>query len=329
MANDRADDAAPPNMSKTVAHDAILTPDDQVLPFQVGDSAVRGRIVRLSGSIDQILSAHPFSEIVARLVGEAAVMVTLMGSSLKFDGKLIFQVQGDGPVAMVVSDYHAKGDLRATASLSEEQPLPEGPNPAIPLLLGTGHVAMTVDQGPDMERYQGVTPLEGESLEEAIVAYFDQSEQIPTAIKLAVGKIAVPGGREYWRAGGIIAQFVPGEGGTRERGESMAMAEQDQESWNRAEAFLNTTKADELLDPNLSAENLLYRLFHEDGVRIFDPNPVMANCGCNREKIMAVLSRYSEDNLADMIEDGVIRVSCDFCRTDYIFDENGHPVQAH
>ena len=303
-----------------------LTADDQILPFQVGESAVRGRIVRLGTSIDTILSAHDFENTLSQLVGEAAALVTLMGSALKFEGKLIFQIQGDGPISMVVADYSADGGLRATASYTKEA-LSKINGNKLQHLLGTGHVAMTVDQGPDMERYQGVTPLDGVSLEEATVSYFQQSEQIPTAVKLAVGKVAQPGGREHWRAGGIIAQFMPGDGGTRERGEGMLMAQEDEESWARAEAFLSTTKADELLDPALSSENLLYRLFHEDGVRVFDTKPVIAKCGCNAEKIMAVLGRYDEQGLEDMLEDGLIRVTCDFCCTTYLFDKSGKPVE--
>lgn len=310
------------------SYSELVLPDDMVLPFQIGDSAVRGRLVRMSGSIDQILSAHPFNEQVSRLVGEAAIVVTLMGAALKFDGKLIFQVQGDGPVSMVVSDYQANGALRATASIRDQKTL-DGTQDTLASLIGTGHIAMTVDQGPDMERYQGVTPLEGNSFENAVVAYFNQSEQLPTAVKLAVGKIQKPGGRAHWRAGGIIAQFVPGEGGNRERGEATLMAENDLESWNRAEAFLSTTQADELLDPNLAAEDLLYRLFHEDGVRVFDPKPVRAECGCNAEKITAVLKRYDEASLNEMLEDGVIKVSCDFCRTEYAFDNTGRPTKPN
>jgi molecular chaperone Hsp33 len=184
-------------------------------------------------------------------------------------------------------------------------------------------MAMTIDQGPDMERYQGVTSLAGESLAEAAVAYFDQSEQIPTALKLAVGRVAVPGEGEVWRAGGIIAQFVPGEGGGRARGEAALRAPEDRELWERAAAFLETTQADELLDPSLSAETLLYRLYHEDGVRVFRARPVRAECGCNAGKIATVLERYSVEDLADMVEDGFIRVSCEFCRTEYLFDETG------
>ncbi len=310
-----------------------LTPDDHVLPFQIGQTAVRGHAVRLGTSIDKILKAHNdadgsnFNEPLSRLVGEAGALVTMMGAALKFNGKLIFQIQGDGPVSMVVADYQADGSLRATASLKGDSPLALD-EIDLQAMFGKGHIAITIDQGADMERYQGVTPLDGQILETAIVSYFQQSEQIPTAVSLAVGKIALPGGREFWRAGGIIAQFVPGEGGNRERGEHILMAEEDQESWNRAEALLSTTKADELLDPNLPAEHLLYRLFHEDGVRVFEPLPVYAQCGCNRDKIKTVLQRYDEANLEDMIIDGRIEVSCDFCRAKYAFDKKGNPINA-
>lgn len=292
--------------------------DDFILPFQVGDGAVRGRIVRLGAAIDAILKPHGFTDAASELLGEAVALATLMGSSLKFDGKLIFQAQGDGDVRMMVADYVSDGAIRATASVPGE-----AGTRGLAGLMGKGHLAITVDQGPDMERYQGVTPIEGKTLEEAAVGYFDQSEQIPTAVKLAVGKVYRPGGGEEWRAGGVIVQFMPGEGGARERGEAVLNSDDDVEAWNRASAFLNTTQADELLDPVLTAEDLLYRLFHEDGVRIFEARPLAARCSCNADKISAVLSRYSPDDLSDMADDGRIKVSCEFCRRDYWFDAAG------
>lgn len=298
--------------------------DDLILPFQVGDSAVRGRVVRLGPAIDRILSAHKFPPSVSELLGEAAALVAMMGASLKFDGKLIFQAQGDGPVRMLVADFTTGGALRATAAFDDEAASLRG----LGALVGKGHMAMTIDQGSDMDRYQGVTPLGGDTLAKAAVAYFDQSEQIPTAIKLAVGRVAIPGKGEAWRAGGIIAQFVPGEGGPRERGEAALNAPEDREMWERAAAFLETTQADELLDPSLSAEELLYRLYHEDGVRVFKPSAVRAECSCNADKIAAVLGRYTPEELADMVDDGFIRVSCEFCRTEYLFDEKGALARA-
>lgn len=296
--------------------------DDILIPFHVGAGAVRGRIIRLGPAIDEILAAHPFPDGVLELLGEAAALTALMGSSLKFDGKLIFQAQGDGPVRLLVADYVSDGAMRATASIADG-----GGGRGFSALMGKGHLALTIDQGPDMERYQGVTPIEGRTLEEAAVAYFTQSEQIPTALRLAVGKVARPGAREVWRAGGVIAQFIPGEGGSRERGEAALQSVEDREQWDRAAAFLATTQADELLDPGLSPEDLLYRLYHEDGVRVFDARPLRAACSCNAAKIAAVLSRYSAEDLADLADDGRIKVSCDFCRRDYYFDPEGREAE--
>ncbi len=292
--------------------------DDFVLPFQVGDTAVRGRVVRLGGAIDEILSRHPFPHSVNVLLGEAAALVAMMGAALKFEGKLIFQAQGDGPTPMIVADYSAGGALRATAKVVGDVGEAVGPS-----LLGKSHIVMTIDQGADMERYQGVTPLDGASLSQAAVAYFDQSEQIPTAVRLAVGRISAPGEPEQWRAGGIMAQFVPGEGGARERGEEVLMSHDDQDLWDRANAFVQSAEDDELLDPGISSETLLYRLFHEDGVRVFDRQEIRADCSCNSDKIEAVLGRYGEEELSDMVEDGVITVTCEFCRTPYRFDRSG------
>ena len=299
--------------------------DDFVLPFQIADTAVRGRLARLSGSIDEILTAHAFPDELSELVGEATALVAMMGAALKFDGKLILQAQGDGPVGLVVADYTAGGNVRATAKIDPDHgELARGAR----ALLGKGHIALTIDQGPQMERYQGVTPIEGEDLAGVAVSYFAQSEQIPTVVKLAVGRVTSPGAGEQWRAGGIMAQFVPGEGGARARGEEVLMNADDQEIWDRAAAFLETTQADELIDPAITAETLLYRLFHEDGVRVFDPQPVQAACNCGPEKIVAVLERYTPEDLADMVEDGVITVTCEFCRKNYRFRPDGTMIPA-
>ena len=301
--------------------------DDAILPFQIADTAVRGRVVRLAGSIDEILSAHQFPDAVSELVGEAACLTAMMGAALKFDGKLIFQAQGKGPVSLVVADYTAGGALRAMAKHGALEDAGAG-KAVIGDLIGKGHVAMTIDQGPDMERYQGVTPIEGDNLAAAAVAYFDQSEQIPTLVKLAVGRLSAPGQPDQWRAGGLMAQFVPGEGGLRERGEEVVMNADDRETWERASAFVETVQADELLDPSISAETLLYRLFHEEGVRVFDSQTVRAECGCNGDKIATVLERYGEDDLADMVDGDAIKVTCEFCRKEYQFSPSGEMINA-
>lgn len=309
-------------MSETVTNPAG---DDTILPFQVGDSAVRGRLIRLGPAIDEILKPHPLPDAVLANLGEAVALVGMMGASLKFDGKLIMQAQGDGPVSLLVADYTASGALRGMAALRDDPPERAT---SFRDLLGAGHIAMTIDQGPDMDRYQGVTPIEGETIAEAAVAYFMQSEQIPTAIRLAVGRVRAPGGRDQWRAGGVMVQFMPGEGGARERGEAALKAPADEDLWNRAAMLLDTTQADELLDPTISAETLLYRLYNEDGVRVFEPSRVRAACSCNAGKIGAVLERYTAEDLADIAEEGVIRVNCEFCRREYLFDTNGRELRG-
>ncbi len=296
--------------------------DDFVLPFQVGNTSVRGKIVRLGPAVNEILQRHEFPEPLSMLMGEAVALVSMLGASLKFKGKLIFQAQGDGPVSMIVADYTVGGGVRATANFQEEQVsvIEKAKGAELHYLLAKGHMVMTIDQGPDMERYQGVTPLEGRDLSTATVNYFKQSEQIPTAIRLAVGKVSTPGEEPVWRAGGVMVQFMPGEGGIRERGEAELMREDDEDTWANAEALLKTASADELLDPMIPAQELLYRLYHENGVRVFDELPVKFTCTCSAEKVANMLAQFTEQERIDMAEDGKIKVSCEFCRAPYEFD---------
>ena len=305
-----------------VAPGLDLPDDDLVVPFQVGETAVRGRLVRLGPAVDDLLSRHDFPSPLKKLVGETAALVAMLGASLKFDGKLILQIQGDGPVSMVVADYTVGGALRATATMQDgaEGTVGKALGPELHFLLRKGHMVMTIDQGADMERYQGIVPLDGATLSKATVSYFAQSEQIPTAIELAVGQITDEHGRETWRAGGIMAQFMAAEGGSRERGEEVILEDDDREAWNRAAILLETVKADELLDPTISPQEILFRLYHEDGVRVFDASKAHFDCTCNRQKIASVLSRYTRADIDDMIEDGAIEVTCDFCRTAYRFE---------
>ncbi|MEM1396354.1 MAG: Hsp33 family molecular chaperone HslO [Pseudomonadota bacterium] len=299
--------------------------DDRITPFQVADTAVRGRVVRLAGSIDEILSAHVFPPNLSNVVGEAAVFVAAMGATLKFDGKFILQLSGEGPVPMVLADFSADGSLRAMAANPTSEI--EGLNALGSLIGDKARMMVTVDQGVDMERYQGVTPVEGATFADAAEFYFQQSEQLPTVARFAVGRLSLPGQAEVWRAGGIIAQYVPSEGGDRERGEEVLRKEADREIWDRAEAFVRSTQMDELIDPELSSHDLLYRLFHEDGVRVFDAKPVRASCPCNAGKIETVLSQYEQSDLADMADaNGVIEVSCEFCRATFRFDVNGREL---
>lgn len=285
-------------------------PDDKVAAFQIEGEPVRGRLVRMGPAIDQILTGHNYPEPVANLLGEACALAALVGSNLKFEGRLIIQAQGEGPVRFVVADYDTSGALRGYCRYDEDAVAAAGAGFARPgarTLLGSGVFIMTVDQGPDMDRYQGVTPIEGETLALCAEQYFAQSEQTPTRVRLAVGQ-AGEGGERDWRAGGVLIQSVAEDDA---RGSTT-------EAWNRTQALFETLGEDELIDPEISAETLLFRLFHEDGVRVFADRPLHATCRCSQERIESVLRSFEPEERADMVEaDGKIRVTCEYCSRVY------------
>jgi molecular chaperone Hsp33 len=247
---------------------------------------------------------------VAALLGEACALAALVGSSLKFEGRLIVQAQGDGPVRYVVADYDTQGHMRGYCRFDEDEVAAASQGFARPgarTLLGEGVFVMTLDRGPDFERTQGITPIEGESLSLAAEHYFQQSEQIPTKVRLAVGSVMTDEGQS-WRAGGALIQLIAGD---EARGST-------EEVWDRTRALFQTLADDELLDPTISPETLLFRLFHEDGVRLEDARALVAQCRCSKDRIGAVLASFGPEERADMIEDdGKIRVTCEYCATVY------------
>jgi len=284
--------------------------DNLAAAFQIEGWPVRGRLVRLGETIDAILSAHAYPEPVAALLGEACALAALIGSSLKFEGRLIVQAQGDGPVRYVVADYDTEGHLRGYCRFDEAgvAAVSQGfARPGARTLLGEGLFVMTLDRGADFERTQGITPIEGESLSLAAEHYFQQSEQIPTRVRLAVGSVTSDAGTA-WRAGGALIQLIAGDAA---RGST-------EEAWDRSRALFQTLGDDELIDPTLSPETLLFRLFHEDGVRLEDPRALQAVCRCSKDRIGAVLASFGPEERAEMIEDdGKIRVTCEYCATVY------------
>lgn len=289
---------------------AHTTADDLAAAFQIEGWPVRGRLVRLGHTIDAILSAHAYPEPVAALLGEACALAALVGSSLKFEGRLIVQAQGDGPVRYVVADYGTDGHLRGYCRFDEDEVAAASQGfarPGAKTLLGEGVFVMTLDRGPDFERTQGITPIEGESLSLSAEHYFQQSEQLPTRVRLSVGQVTTDTGTG-WRAGGALIQLIAAD---EARGST-------EEVWDRSRALFHTLADDELLDPTITPETLLYRLFHEDGVRLEDARPLSAQCRCSKDRIGAVLASFSEGERADMIEDdGRIRVTCEYCATVY------------
>ena len=307
--------------------------DDAVRPFAVEALDVRGRAIQMGPALDAILSRHDYPPAVSRLLAEAIVLTVLLGSSLKFDGKFTLQAETNGAVDLLVVDYRTNGDIRAYARYDRDA-IVAATEAGPAALLGTGVLAMTVDQGPHTNRYQGVVPLEGESFEEVAHAYFLQSEQIPTFVRLAVGEMHTrdAGGvmRRTWRAGGLVVQFLPEApermrqrdlpGGDVPEGAESAPTEEDDDSWVEARSLAATIADDELTDPAVPVETLLFRLFHERGVRVFRAAEVRDKCSCSRERVAGVLASFSAEEIDESTEDGAISVTCEFCGAKYGFD---------
>ena len=306
--------------------------DDAILPFAVEALDLRGCAVRLGPSIDTILRRHGYPDPVARLTGEAAALTALLGAALKSQGRFQLQTKTDGPVGMIVVDFEAPDRLRATARFDAGAVAALGPKAKAPDLIGSGHLAMTIDQGSAQSRYQGVVALEGQGLEEAAHQYFRQSEQIPTRVRLAVAE-QVEAGARRWRAGGLLMQFLPTspermrqadlppgdapEGHTHL--DETAIPEDD--AWIEARSLAETVEDHELVDPAVSSERLLYRLFHERGVRVFATQGVIERCRCSRERVMGMIRSFSPQERRDMVaEDGRIGITCEFCSRRYMLD---------
>lgn len=306
--------------------------DDHVLPFQVDALDLRGRIVRLGPALSELLAHHDYPPPVARLVAEAATLAALLGSTLKQMGRFIFQTQTDGPVDMLVVDISAPDRVRAYARFDAtrvEAAVARGETTS-GALLGRGHLAMTIEPGGDTNRYQGVVALEGEGLEAAAHRYFAQSEQIPSRVRLAIGEEMHRGAKSAsLRAGGLLVQFMPREAARAARadldpGDAPAgtrrheVAEDD--AWVEAQALVSTLEDHELLDPSLSSERLLYRLFNEPGVRVFRSQQVTAQCTCSRERVAKLLGRFPASDRSEMVENGRVTVTCEFCGRAYEFE---------
>jgi molecular chaperone Hsp33 len=322
-----------PNTAIPSRAPAPTSADDTILPFEVAALDLRGRVVRLGPAVDEILTRHAYPTPVAKLVGESIVLTVLLGSALKIDGRFILQTKTDGPVRMLVVDYSTPGQIRACAQfdVGEVGALLERGEATAGALMGSGHMAMTIDQGPDMSRYQGLVALDGGTLEDAAHEYFFRSEQIPTRVRLAVGEElrAVGGGASHrWRAGGILLQFLPKaaerrrvadlDPGDAPEGTHVHSIPED-EAWVEGRSLIATVEDVELIDPAVSTEQLLYRLFHERGVRVFRDAPVAAQCSCSRESVSRMLRSFSQADRDSMVENGVIAVTCEFCSSRYEF----------
>ncbi len=288
--------------------------DDISRPFQLEQSALRGRLIRLGDTVDVVLTRHDYPPAVSRLLGEMFVLAATLAGGLKFKGTFSLQTRSDGPISLMVADCthdggmrgYAKFDAEAVAAVDQE---------TVPALLGNGHFAVTVDQDNQSTAYQGLVELEGESLTDCIHQYFRQSEQVKTGMKIAVQHLDDGAGTAFWRAGAVMVQCLPDEADDGSGKDAI-------EDWRRTMMLLQTVKNAELIDPDLSPERLLLRLFHEEGVRIFDPQPLSFRCRCTRERVETLLRQFRPEDISSMQqEDGGLFVTCEFCNETYRFAE--------
>ena len=293
---------------------ASLIADNLLRPFQLERSTLRGRVVRLGDLVDQVLTRHDYPEPVGRLLGELFVLAATLAGGLKFNGTFSLQIQSDGPVSLMLADCTNEGAMRGYARYDEAR-LARISGSDVQALLGHGRLAFTVDQNQLGQAYQGIVELSGPTLTDCMQAYFRQSEQLKTGLKIAVDRIADAGGPR-WRAGGIMIQRLADE--ARDDWSD----EQALEDWRRTMLLLGTATAAELVDPHLAPERLLLHLFHEEGVRVFTPHGLRFGCRCSRERVETMLRRFPEHELDDMRDDdGDVVVTCQFCNIDFRFDD--------
>lgn len=293
----------------------VAVADDLVQPFQIEPFALRGRLVRLGPALDSILTRHAYPVPVAVMLGEAIALAVALAGALKYDGIFSLQTKGDGPIKLIVVDVTTAGAIRGYAQFDAGRlnATAATPGSPVPRLLGAGYLAMTVDQGEHTERYQGIVELQGGTLAECVHHYFRQSEQVEAALKVAVAQVPNASGEKHWRAGALMIQRLPRESFTQER-------EIEDDAWRRAAIFMSSSTSAELVDPDLAPERLLFRLFHEDGVRAHPAHPLAAKCRCSRGRVETVLRALAPDEIADMKVDGKITVTCEFCSAVYDFD---------
>lgn len=314
--------------------------DDTILPFQLDRSSVRGRVARLDGVLNHILSRHDYPPQVAALVAEIALLTALIGPTIKLRWKLSLQVRGKGAIRTIAADYYAPGAegqparIRAWASFDADR-LTEDAAPFDQI--GEGYFAILIDQGMGNLPYQGITPLAGGSLSACAQTYFAQSEQLPTRFSLSYGQSRMAGGAEGWRAGGVMLQTLPASPITTnddtDRSDAISSADilqgAESEDWVRANTLLDTVEDIELIGPSVSPTRLLLRLFHEEQPRVFDPQPVVFGCSCSDEHVRNTLSIYSAKDIAHMTTpEGVVTADCQFCGAHYRFDPRSLGFEA-
>jgi molecular chaperone Hsp33 len=308
--------------------------DDTVLPFQLDNSDIRGRVVRLDGALESVLKQHAYPPQIESLVAEATLLTALIGHAIKLRWKLSLQIRGNGAVSLIATDYYgpteegAPARLRAYAGYDPEK---LDPNADPFSQIGDGYFAIMIDQGQGMVPYQGITPIAGGTLSACAETYFAQSEQLPTRFQLSFGKSTLPGETPLWRAGGVMLQHMPktamsvaaeegsGEGGLLTHADILGGDEG--ENWTRVNMLLDTVEELELVGPQVAPTDLLVRLFHEEQPRVFDSQPVRFGCSCSEDRVRESLSIYGPEDIAEMTtEEGIVTADCQFCGAHYELD---------
>lgn len=295
-------------------HDRPPVPDlvvpRGVTPFHLEGKPVRGRIVRLGPLADALLTRHANPDAVTRLLGEALALTAGLASALKFRGSFSLQAKGDGPISMLIADCTDSGELRGYVRVEPDKLALYGKKPSARALLGRGYLAFTCDQGPDTERYQGIVAIEGVDLAEMTGTYFATSEQLRSHVRLACAKT-----ESGWRATAFIMERVATEGGLGAELEAM----DPEDAWTTAVALASTLKDEELLDDALAPERLLHRLFHQEGLMVGQSRALAYGCRCSRSRLLGVLEGFPTEDLDHMAEDGIIKMTCEFCNYDFRF----------
>ncbi|MEN2977150.1 Hsp33 family molecular chaperone HslO [Tistrella bauzanensis] len=297
---------------------------DMSQPFRLPWAEARGRLARIGPALDEIVTRHAYPAAVSMVLAELVTLAAMVAHSLKTEGVFTVQVRGDGPVALMVADATASGALRGYAQFDVDavaaldQPVAgvrHSGAPSMPRLFGRAYLALTLDPGQGMERYQGIVELDGERLADAVHGYFRLSEQIESAVRFAVAPPA-DGTTTGWRAGGLLLQRMPGEGGIGAAG-----VEDEEDGWRRAVLLASSIRDAELTDPALPLDQVLLRLFHEDGVVVYDPLALAFACRCSTGRVEGLIRSLPADDLADLTVEGKVDVVCEFCGTSYVYDE--------
>lgn len=281
----------------------MLTDDeneDLSIPFLLPDFSLRGRLVRLHTLNNDILSQHAYPDPIAKVLTELLAVGAILASLLKYKGVFTLQTKTSGPVNLVVIDVTDEGNVRGYAQFKSHEILQEG---NFKNLMGKGYLAFTVDQGLTIERYQGIVPLDHDTLTHAVEHYFEQSEQLETKVFISSEKTK----EGTWKSSALLLQQMP-------------LEKVDEDIWNYIDAILTTLSPKEFLDFSIPYEKLLYRLFHEGGVTDFDPSPLKAQCRCSEGRIKDFLATLSSDEIEGLLEKGHLKMTCEFCNHVYEFD---------